>query len=69
MLRNLWHKTAPLTLICMLSVKVKPSHDAHFSFFLNKFTECLSGFISFIEIHFIQLKILGRSEHSKGPAQ
>lgn len=22
MLRNLWHKTAPLTLFCMLSVKV-----------------------------------------------
>lgn len=47
MLRNLWHKTAPLSLICMLSVKVKSSHDAHFSFFLNK----LSDFISFIEVH------------------
>lgn len=48
MLRNLWHRTAPLTLICMLSVKVKSSHDAHFSFPIN--SECLD-FISFIEVY------------------
>lgn len=42
MLTNLWHITAPLTLICMLSVKVQSSHDAHFGLFLNKHTECLN---------------------------
>lgn len=48
MLRNFWHKTAPLTLVCMLSVKVKSSYDAHLVFFLNKLKLCLSNFISFI---------------------
>lgn len=38
MLRNLRHITAPLTLIRMLSVKVKSSHDAHFGLFVNKNT-------------------------------
>lgn len=49
MLRNLWHKTAPLTLVCMLSVKVKSSYDTHLVFFLNKL-KCLSNFISFIGV-------------------
>lgn len=52
MLRNLRHITAPLTLICMLSVKVKSSHDAHFGLFVNKNTTSEFTIISFVEVYF-----------------
>lgn len=55
MLRNLWHKTAPLTLVCMLSVKVKSSYDTHLVFFsINSNNVCL---ILFHLLEFIRLKI------------
>lgn len=52
MLRNLRHKTAPLTLNCMLSVKVKSSHDAHFGLFVNKNTMSKFRIIPFVEVYF-----------------